>query len=66
MRQVPPAEDLLTCGAVEYYDKSYDKVSTKTMKALPKSDRSFENVTTTDDPNIRDVSQCLFSRQHIR
>ena len=51
-----PAEDLLSCGGVGFYDRAYDRVSTKTEKPLPKLSKPLPNVTTTDDPNIRDVS----------
>jgi translation initiation factor 3 subunit D len=50
--QVGPAEDLLQVGAVEFYDKSYDRVTTMNKKALQRIDRNFFHVTTSDDPII--------------
>ncbi|KAI3475926.1 hypothetical protein L1887_62568 [Cichorium endivia] len=52
-------EDLYLAGALEFYDKSYDKTSTKNERKLKRIDRVFHTVTTTDDPIIRDLS-----RQH--
>jgi translation initiation factor 3 subunit D len=46
-------EDLVQCGSLEYYDKSYDRVNVKTEKPLQRIDRIFHTVTTTDDPVIR-------------
>lgn len=50
-------EDVLCCGAVEYYDKSYDRVNVKNEKPLQRIDRIFHTVTTTDDPVIRKLSK---------
>eukprot|EP00123_Amoebidium_parasiticum_P009045 comp19189_c1_seq1/m.21899 comp19189_c1_seq1/g.21899 ORF comp19189_c1_seq1/g.21899 comp19189_c1_seq1/m.21899 type:complete len:559 (-) comp19189_c1_seq1:423-2099(-) len=49
-------EDVITAGAVEYYDKTYDRVSTKLTKPLSTSNKVFHNVTTTDDPIIRQLT----------
>jgi len=49
--------DLYKAGALEYYDKSYDKTSTKNERKLKRIDRTFHTVTTTDDPIIRDLSR---------
>jgi translation initiation factor 3 subunit D len=49
-------QDLYTAGAVEYYDKSFDKTTTKSEKKLQRIDRTFHTVTTTDDPIIRTLS----------
>lgn len=47
-------EDLVLCGALEYYDKSYDRVTPKSEKRLERfKNRNFFKVTTTDDPVIR-------------
>jgi len=46
-------EDLVQCGALEYYDKTYDRVNVKNEKNLLRIDRIFHTVTTTDDPVIR-------------
>jgi translation initiation factor 3 subunit D len=51
--QAPPPEDLAFCGALEYYDKSYDRVTPKTDRPLKKTNRAFRSVTTSDDPVIR-------------
>ena len=51
--QAPPPEDLSTYGALEYYDKAFDRVTPKTEKPLRKTRRVFRNVTTSDDPIIR-------------
>lgn len=53
--QAPAPEDLAFCGQLEYYDKSYDRVTPKTEKALKKTSRAFRSVTTSDDPVIRPV-----------
>ena len=58
-------EDLFACGSLEFFDKTNDKINTKTQQPLPKTDRVYSNVTTTDDPHIREVgvrlpiSRCL-------
>merc|ERR1711935_819957 len=46
-------EDLLQCGSLEYYDKTYDRVNVKNERNLQRIDRIFHTVTTTDDPVIR-------------
>lgn len=45
----------LKCGSMEYYDKQYDRVTTKNEKRMKRIDRVFHKVTTTDDPIIRQV-----------
>merc|ERR1711981_530021 len=49
--------DLLCCGAMEYYDKAYDRVNVKSEKPLKRIDRIFHTVTTTDDPIIRKLTK---------
>ncbi|KAJ8036932.1 Eukaryotic translation initiation factor 3 subunit D [Holothuria leucospilota] len=49
-------EDLITCGELEYYDKSFDRINTKSEKRLSRVNRLFHKVTTTDDPNIRKLA----------
>jgi translation initiation factor 3 subunit D len=49
--------DLVKCGSVEYYDKTYDRVTTKNEKRLQRIGRSFHKVTTTDDPIIRQLAK---------
>ncbi|KAA8519777.1 hypothetical protein F0562_014122 [Nyssa sinensis] len=51
---VPEPEDLLLCGALEFYDRSYDRVTPKNERRLERfKNRNFFKVTTTDDPIIR-------------
>jgi len=50
-------EDLLSCGAVEFYDKAYDRVNVKNERPLKRIDRIFHTVTTTDDPVIRKLAR---------
>jgi len=50
-------EDLLCCGSLEYYDKSYDRVNVKNERQLKRIDRIFHTVTTTDDPVIRKLAK---------
>ncbi|KAH3734999.1 hypothetical protein DPMN_041459 [Dreissena polymorpha] len=44
---------------MEYYDKTYDRVTTKNEKPLKRINRIFHKVTTTDDPMIRQVLYAL-------
>ena len=41
---VPEPEDLLQCGAMEYYDKTYDRVNVKNERPLKRIDRIFHTV----------------------
>ncbi|KAK3010235.1 hypothetical protein RJ639_010807 [Escallonia herrerae] len=51
---VPEPEDLLVCGALEYYDRQYDRITPKNERRLERfKNRNFFKVTTTDDPVIR-------------
>lgn len=51
---VPEPEDLLLCGGLEFYDRSYDRVTPKNERRLERfKNRNFFKVTTTDDPVIR-------------
>ena len=45
----------MKCGSLEFYDKQYDRVTTKNEKRLQRISRIFHKVTTTDDPVIRQV-----------
>ncbi|XP_014246561.1 eukaryotic translation initiation factor 3 subunit D [Cimex lectularius] len=54
---VKEADDIVCCGSLEYYDKSYDRVNVKNEKLLQRIDRIFHTVTTTDDPIIRKLSK---------
>ncbi|XP_070581270.1 eukaryotic translation initiation factor 3 subunit D-like [Ptychodera flava] len=53
---VKDPEDLIRAGSMEYYDKNYDRVSTKLEKKLKRVNRIFHKVTTTDDPVIRKLA----------
>lgn len=46
-------EDVMRCGALEYYDKAYDRTTVKQETPLVKTSRAFRNVSTSDDPIIR-------------
>jgi translation initiation factor 3 subunit D len=47
-------EDITTCGAVEWYDRVYDRLTPKQEKPLLRYEsRQFFKVTTTDDPVIQ-------------
>ncbi|MCL7038213.1 hypothetical protein MKW94_027883 [Papaver nudicaule] len=51
---VQDPEDLLVCGALETYDRTYDRINPKNEKRLERfKNRNFFKVTTTDDPVIR-------------
>ncbi|KAK9275418.1 hypothetical protein L1049_022682 [Liquidambar formosana] len=51
---VPEPEDLLLCGGLEFYDRTYDRVTPKNERRLERfKNRNFFKVTTTDDPVIR-------------
>ncbi|XP_055585168.1 eukaryotic translation initiation factor 3 subunit D-like [Uranotaenia lowii] len=54
---IKDGEDILTCGTLEYYDKTNDRVNVKNERALQRVDRIFHTVTTTDDPIIRQLSK---------
>ncbi|KAJ6839803.1 uncharacterized protein M6B38_313475 [Iris pallida] len=49
-----PPEDLLVCGALEFYDRTFDRVTPRNDRRLDRSkSRGFFRITTTDDPVIR-------------
>ncbi|KAJ4827760.1 Eukaryotic translation initiation factor 3 subunit D [Turnera subulata] len=51
---VSEPEDLLFCGGLESYDRSYDRITPKAERRLERfKNRNFFKVTTTDDPVIR-------------
>ncbi|PVD39398.1 hypothetical protein C0Q70_02028 [Pomacea canaliculata] len=54
---IKEGEDLMRCGAMETYDKSYDRITTKNEKRLKRINRIFHKVTTTDDPIIRELAK---------
>lgn len=49
--------DVYTCGSLEYYDKTYDRVNCKNVQRLRRINRTLHKVTTTYDPIIRQLSQ---------
>jgi len=49
--------DLYTCGSMEHYEKSYDRINVKNERPLKRIDRIFHTVTTTDDPIIRKLAR---------
>ncbi|GAB6020453.1 Eukaryotic translation initiation factor 3 subunit D, variant 2 [Chamberlinius hualienensis] len=52
---VEEAKDIKRCGGLEFYDKTYDRVTTRNEKKLQRVNRIFHKVTTTDDPIIRQL-----------
>jgi len=51
----PQGDDLISYGLLEYYNKSSDLITTKNDTLLERTDRTFFNVTTSDDPIIRQL-----------
>uniref|UniRef100_A0A6Q2Y1P5 Eukaryotic translation initiation factor 3 subunit D n=1 Tax=Esox lucius TaxID=8010 RepID=A0A6Q2Y1P5_ESOLU len=49
--------DIECCGALEYYDKAFDRITTRNEKPLKSIKRIFHTVTTTDDPVIRKLAK---------
>lgn len=45
--------DLGDYGAVEFYDRTYDKLTARQEKPLERTQRTFRSVTTSDDPVMR-------------
>ena len=54
---VSACEDLMFCGTLRMYDKSYDRVSTRFERKLDIHDYTFFNVTTSDDPIIQTFAE---------
>jgi len=52
----PEPEDIKSCGFLEYYIPDYDRISPRTEKLLERSDRTFFNVSTSDDPVLCDLA----------
>ncbi|KAB5534016.1 hypothetical protein DKX38_017102 [Salix brachista] len=51
---VPEPEDMILCGGLEFYDKSFDRITPKAERRLERfKNRNFFKVTATDDPVIR-------------
>lgn len=49
--------DIYQAGTLEYYDKTYDRVTCRNEKRLQRVNRISHKVTTTDDPIIRQLSK---------
>lgn len=54
---IKEGEDIMCCGSLEYYEKTFDRVNVKNERPLQRVDRIFHTVTTTDDPVIRVLSK---------
>lgn len=54
---VEEPKDVYVCGALEYYDRTYDRINCKQGKILQRINRVHHKVTTTDDPIIRKLSR---------
>lgn len=48
--------DVLRCGELEFYDKTFDRIAPKNDRPLEKTTRAFRNVSTSDDPVIRKLA----------
>ena len=46
---------MLWCGELEFYDKAFDRITTKNPQKLRKTDKIFHTLSTSDDPVIRKV-----------
>uniref|UniRef100_A0A1A8NWI0 Eukaryotic translation initiation factor 3 subunit D n=1 Tax=Nothobranchius pienaari TaxID=704102 RepID=A0A1A8NWI0_9TELE len=55
--EVSDPVDIECCGALEYYDKAFDRITTRNEKQLKSIKRIFHTVTTTDDPVIRKLAK---------
>ncbi|XP_010710560.1 eukaryotic translation initiation factor 3 subunit D [Meleagris gallopavo] len=55
--EVSEPQDIECCGALEYYDKAFDRITTRNEKLLRSIKRIFHTVTTTDDPVIRKLAK---------
>lgn len=61
---VKEPEDLVCCGSLEYYDKSYDRINVKNEKPLQRIERVFHTVSASDDPIMRKV--IIFLHENFR
>ncbi|EHB12787.1 Eukaryotic translation initiation factor 3 subunit D [Heterocephalus glaber] len=55
--EVSEPQAIECCGALEYYDKAFDCITTRSEKPLRSIKRIFHTVTTTDDPVIRKLAK---------
>jgi translation initiation factor 3 subunit D len=56
---IKDGEDITTCGALEYFDRSYDRVNVKNERPLQRVDRILHTVTTKDDTIIRVLTKSV-------
>ncbi|KAL6080670.1 Eukaryotic translation initiation factor 3 subunit D [Balamuthia mandrillaris] len=56
LADIPEPETVLECGVLDYYNPEYDTVTVPKRKTLERIDRTFFQVTTTDDPIINKLS----------
>ncbi|KAL5530367.1 hypothetical protein ACEPAF_6625 [Sanghuangporus sanghuang] len=54
--EVDEPDDLESCGKIFPYDKTYDRITTKTERPLQPLDRIKYNTTTSDDPVIQQLA----------
>lgn len=54
---IKDGEDIRSCGALEFFDKTHDRINVKNERPLQRVDRIFHTVTTTDDPVIRQLTK---------
>ncbi|KAG8138193.1 hypothetical protein E2320_004121 [Naja naja] len=55
--EVSEPQDIECCGALEHYDKGFDRITTRNERNLRSIKRIFHTVTTTDDPVIRKLAK---------
>eukprot|EP00126_Sphaerothecum_destruens_P004710 Sdes_comp18344_c0_seq1m8089 len=55
--EVDDGTDLKQCGSLEYYDKSYDRITTKNERPLQQINRVIPRVTTSDDPILQQFAE---------
>ncbi|KAI9312551.1 eukaryotic translation initiation factor 3 subunit D [Zopfochytrium polystomum] len=68
--QVDEPEDLAAFGSTFFYEKTYDRVSTKSDKSLQQFDRTFVNITPSADPVLQEFAKdisgpCVFATDSI-
>ncbi|BFF89887.1 eukaryotic translation initiation factor 3 subunit D-2 [Drosophila madeirensis] len=56
---VKEGQDVVTCGSLEFYDKTYDRINLKNERPLLKTHRIIHTLSTTDDPVIRRLSKSI-------
>jgi len=55
--EVPQVSDIKTCGALNFYDKAFDKITPKSEKVLLNANRIIRRVTTSNDPVIQQLAK---------